>query len=119
VIDKDLGRSAAGGVQRAGFERMVAQVCLGKVGAVTAREVSRFARNSRDWQQLTVQGDTEFCKELSMCSRGHSVFHEDKWFNVYCFAEVADAEKFMQRFGGEKFDPKQRGRGSNWARWKK
>ena len=52
VIDADLGRSAAGGVQRAGFERMVAQVCLGKVGAVAAREVSRFARNSRDWQQL-------------------------------------------------------------------
>ena len=37
---------------RAGFERMVAEVCLGKVGAVAAREVSRFARNSRDWQQL-------------------------------------------------------------------
>ena len=52
VIDDDLGRSAAGGVQRAGFERMVAEVCLGKVGAVYAREVSRFARNSRDWQQL-------------------------------------------------------------------
>ena len=52
VIDDDLGRSAAGRVQRAGFERMVAQVCLGKVGAVAAREVSRFARNSRDWQQL-------------------------------------------------------------------
>ena len=31
---------------------MVADVCLGKVGAVAAREVSRFARNSRDWQQL-------------------------------------------------------------------
>jgi DNA invertase Pin-like site-specific DNA recombinase len=31
---------------------MVAQVRLGKVGAVPAREVSRFARNSRDWQQL-------------------------------------------------------------------
>jgi DNA invertase Pin-like site-specific DNA recombinase len=27
-------------------------VCLGRVGAVAAREVSRFARNSRDWQQL-------------------------------------------------------------------
>jgi DNA invertase Pin-like site-specific DNA recombinase len=52
VIDEDLGRSAAGGVQRAGFDRMVAEVCLGKVGAVCAREVSRFARNSRDWQQL-------------------------------------------------------------------
>ncbi len=52
IIDDDLGRSAAGSVVRAGFERMVAEVCLGKVGAVAAREVSRFARNSRDWQQL-------------------------------------------------------------------
>src|ERR1039457_4528205 len=52
VVDEDLGRSAAGSVTRAGFERMVAEVCLGKVGAVAAREVSRFARNSRDWQQL-------------------------------------------------------------------
>lgn len=52
VIDEDLGLSAAGGTARAGFERMVAEVCLGRVGAVAAREVSRFARNSRDWQQL-------------------------------------------------------------------
>lgn len=52
IIDEDLGRSAAGTTTRAGFERMVAQVCLGQVGAVAAREVSRFARNSREWQQL-------------------------------------------------------------------
>ena len=52
VVDDDLGRSAAGTVTRAGFERMVAEVCLGQVGAVAAREVSRFARNSREWQQL-------------------------------------------------------------------
>ena len=52
VVDDDLGRSAAGTVTRAGFERIVAEVCLGKVGAVAAREVSRFARNSREWQQL-------------------------------------------------------------------
>ena len=52
TVDDDLGRSAAGGVSRVGFERMVAEVCLGKVGAVAALEVSRFARNSRDWQQL-------------------------------------------------------------------
>src|SRR3981189_3289928 len=52
TVDDDLGRSAAGGVARAGFDRMVAEVCLGKVGAVAAREVSRFARNSREWQQL-------------------------------------------------------------------
>src|ERR1700748_610475 len=57
TADDDLGRSAAGGrapagVARAALDRMVAEVCMGKVGAVAAREVSRFARNSRDWQQL-------------------------------------------------------------------
>ena len=52
MVDDDLGRSAAGLVTRAGFARMVAEVCMGQVGAVAAREVSRFARNSREWQQL-------------------------------------------------------------------
>ena len=52
VVDEDLGRSAGGTVTRTGFERMVAEVCLGRVGAVAAWEVSRFARNSREWQQL-------------------------------------------------------------------
>ncbi len=52
IIDEDLGRSAAGTETRSGFERMVADVSLGRVGAVAAREVSRFARNSREWQQL-------------------------------------------------------------------
>jgi DNA invertase Pin-like site-specific DNA recombinase len=52
IIDDDLGCSGTGTVQRHGFERMVAEVCLGQVGAVAAREVSRFARNSREWQQL-------------------------------------------------------------------
>ena len=52
IVDDDLGRSASGAVTRAGFERMVSEVCLGHVGAVAAREVSRFARNSREWQRL-------------------------------------------------------------------
>ena len=37
IIDEDLGRSASGNATRTGFERMVAQVCLGHVGAVCAR----------------------------------------------------------------------------------
>jgi len=52
VIDDDLGRSAGGAVERVGFQRLVAEVSLGGVGAVAARELSRFARNSREWQQL-------------------------------------------------------------------
>jgi hypothetical protein len=60
-----------------------------------------------------------FCLDLSVCERHHSVFRQDKWWIVYCFADPADAEKFRARFGGEKFNPKHRGRGSNWARWYK
>ena len=52
VIDEDLGQSASGSVVRSGFERLVAAVCMGEVGAVAARELSRFAGSSREWQQL-------------------------------------------------------------------
>ncbi|HUT90232.1 MAG TPA: recombinase family protein [Thermoguttaceae bacterium] len=52
VIDEDQGRSAAGTAERSGFDRMVSDVCLGSAGAVAVRELSRFSRNSRDWQQL-------------------------------------------------------------------
>lgn len=34
----------------------------------------------------------EFCKTLSLCPRGHAVFHEGEWLNVYCFAVAADAK---------------------------
>ncbi|HEY1745724.1 MAG TPA: hypothetical protein VGG11_03015 [Xanthobacteraceae bacterium] len=61
----------------------------------------------------------EFCKGLTLCQRGHSVFHDGQWFNVYCFAAADDADKFLWRFGGERFDPKQRGKGSKWAKWNK
>ena len=59
VIDDDLGRSASGKEERPGFSRLVAAVGLGQVGAVAAREVSRFARNSVDWQQLI-----EVCRDV-------------------------------------------------------
>jgi hypothetical protein len=57
--------------------------------------------------------------DLSVCDRHHSVFYEDKWWLAYCFAEAEHAEKFRVRFGGERFDPKDRGRGSSWLRWYK
>jgi len=52
IIDDDLGRTASGTTQRPGFERMVTRVSLGEIGAVAAREVSRFARNNREWYPL-------------------------------------------------------------------
>src|SRR5450631_2093056 len=55
VIDDDLGRSG-GGIARPGFERLLATICDGRVGAVLAIEASRLARNGRDWHTLI-----EFC----------------------------------------------------------
>jgi len=52
VIDEDLGRSGSGKVERPGFERLVAEVCSGEVGAVLCIEASRLARNGRDWHHL-------------------------------------------------------------------
>lgn len=56
VIDDDLGRSGAG-VHRPGFERLLAALCEGAVGAVFCIEASRLARNGRDWHTLL-----EFCR---------------------------------------------------------
>ena len=52
IIDQDLGRSASGTCARPGFERLVAAVLAGEVGAVFCLEASRLARNGRDWHQL-------------------------------------------------------------------
>ena len=52
VIDDDLGRSASGTVARPGFDRLVASLCAGKVGAVLCFDASRLARNGRDWHHL-------------------------------------------------------------------
>jgi len=51
VIDDDLGRSGAG-ARRPGFERLLAAICEGRVGAVLSLEASRLARNGRDWHTL-------------------------------------------------------------------
>ena len=52
VIDDDLGRSASGMVARPGFDRLVAWLCAGEVGAVLCFDASRLARNGRDWHHL-------------------------------------------------------------------
>ncbi len=52
VIDDDLGRSGSGSVDRPGFQKLVASVCAGSVGAVFCVEASRLARNGRDWHHL-------------------------------------------------------------------
>ena len=52
VIDTDLGQSGASATDREGFQKLVAEVGMGRAGIVLGLEVSRLARNSTDWHRL-------------------------------------------------------------------
>ena len=71
IIDNDLGQSGASSADRAGFQRLVAEVGLGRVGIVLGLEVSRLARNSADWHRL-----------LEICALSHTlILDEDGIYN--------------------------------------
>jgi len=52
VIDTDQGQSGASAADRDGFQRLVAEVSMGRAGIVLGLEVSRLARNNADWHRL-------------------------------------------------------------------
>jgi len=52
VLDGDLGKSGTSTTDREDFKTLVADVSLGKAGAVLAIEASRLARSNADWHRL-------------------------------------------------------------------
>jgi DNA invertase Pin-like site-specific DNA recombinase len=52
IIDQDLGCSGAGHQRRLGFQRVLAELTAERVGIVMGLEMSRLARNSKDWHDL-------------------------------------------------------------------
>ncbi|MBY0462283.1 MAG: recombinase family protein [Alphaproteobacteria bacterium] len=67
VIDTDQGQSGAQAADREGFQRLVAEVGLGKAGIVMGLEVSRLARNSMDWHRL-----------LELCAMSHTLILDEE-----------------------------------------
>lgn len=75
IVDVDLGSSAAVGTpRREGFDRVLASIAKGEVGAVFSREVSRLSRTDKDWCQLlelcqlfgTLIGDADQIYDLNL-----------------------------------------------------
>jgi len=66
VIDRDQGQSGASASDRAGFQRLVADVGMGKAGIVMGLEVSRLARNCADWHRL-----------LEICALSHTLILDE------------------------------------------
>ena len=52
VIDDDLGKSGQSIEGRPGFQRLLAEVALDRVGMILGLEMSRLARSCKDWHQL-------------------------------------------------------------------
>jgi DNA invertase Pin-like site-specific DNA recombinase len=52
VIDDDLGKSGTSSAERPGFQRLIAEIGLGKAGLVLSLDASRLARNNHDWHRL-------------------------------------------------------------------
>lgn len=52
TIDEDLGKSGRSAAERSGFQRLIAEVGLARVGLVLSLDASRLARNNHDWYQL-------------------------------------------------------------------
>jgi DNA invertase Pin-like site-specific DNA recombinase len=71
VIDSDLGHSGASSVDREGFQKLVAEVSMGRAGIVIGLEVSRLARNNTDWHRL-----------LEICALSDTlILDEDGFYN--------------------------------------
>jgi DNA invertase Pin-like site-specific DNA recombinase len=66
VIDCDQGQSGASAADREGFQRLVAEVGMGRAGIVLGLEVSRLARNNADWHRL-----------LELCSLGATLILDE------------------------------------------
>lgn len=95
VIDEDLGKSGISSAERTGFQRLFADVGLGKVGMILVTDVSRIARNSADWYrllELAAQNDvlvsdssgvynpTIYADRLLLGIQG--AFAEAQWYNM-------------------------------------
>lgn len=52
TIDDDLGKSGRSIEGRPGFQRLLAEVALDRIGLILGLEMSRLARSCKDWHQL-------------------------------------------------------------------
>src|SRR5215467_6834299 len=96
VFDQDLGHSGASMADRLGFQGLVAEVGLGRVGLVLGLEVSRLARNSSDWHRL-----------LEICALTQTlILDEDGLYDPATFNDrlllglkgtMSEAERYMLR----------------------
>jgi hypothetical protein len=48
-----------------------------------------------------------------------AVVWQHEWYQVFRFARPEHADRFIKEFGGERMHPSEKGKGKNWAQWRK
>ena len=110
VIDEDLGQSGGSAADRNGFQRLVADVTLGKVGIVLSLEVSRLARNCADWHRLLeicALSDTLIADEDGLYDPNH--FNDRLILGLRGTMSEAELHFLRARLEGGKLNKAQRG----------
>jgi hypothetical protein len=104
VVDDDLGRSGATIEGRLSFQRLVAEVGLGRVGLVLGVEMSRLARSNRDWHQLPIAQDGTNAAELAVGHKfrlGQTVVFSPGASEVLNIASRCEITRLMPMDGAE------------------
>ena len=103
VIDTDLGQSGASATDRAGFQKLVADVGMGRAGIVLGLEVSRLARNSTDWHRLL-----EICAFTDTLILDEDGIYDPAHFNDRLLLGLKGTilnERGLSTGAGDAFDP--------------
>lgn len=110
VIDEDLGKSGQSADWRTGFRRLAESIAQGRVGALFALEVSRFARSSADWYRLL-----ELASLADVVIADEDVVYDPHDYNDRLLlglkGQFADAERYWMRLrlNGGKLSKARRG----------
>ncbi len=76
VIDEDLGKSGVSAEHRSGFQFLMSEIGLGRVGLVLSLDASRLARNNSDWYQLI-----ELCSMVSTLIADSEQLYEPRLYH--------------------------------------
>src|SRR6478752_6484645 len=110
TIDVDQGQSGASAADREGFQRLVAEVGVGRAGVVLGLEVSRLARNNADWHRLLeicALSDTLICDENGLYDPGE--FNDRLLLGLKGTMSVAELHFIRARLRGGQLSKARRG----------
>jgi len=110
VLDRDLGLSGTQSQNRKDFKTLLADVSLGKVGAILALDASRLTRSQADWHRLievcSLSGTLILDED---CVYDATDFHDGLLLGLKETTSAVELHVLRRRFQGEQRNKAERG----------